>query len=248
MGHLTFLGGDLNAHSPLWDTNQPSDARGEQLEDWVIAHSASVLNDGAATLLNRATGGLSSPDVSLAHPSLADKAEWTVGEDFGSDHLPITIEFRCQTPVAPDPHKRARWNTRDVNWPAFSEAVEESVRSFEVQDMNLRHRIRRLNRAMISAAAKHVGKSKPGRKAKPWSTPAVRDAIKQRYILRRTVQSNRVEYLAACGEVRRLSEEARRAKWEEFLADLEGNPSPARAWNFIKSLSGSPAPLPSANP
>ncbi len=54
------------------------------------------------------------------------------------------------------------------------------------------------------------------------------------------MQSNRVEYLAACGEVRRLSEEARRAKWEEFLADLEGNPDLARAWNLIKSLSGSP--------
>ncbi len=167
MGHLTFLGRDLNAHSPLWDTNQPDDARGEQLEDWIIAHSASVLNEGTATLLNRATGGLSSPDVSLAHPSLADKAEWTVSEDLRSDHLPITIELRCQTPVASDPHRRARWNTRDVNWQAFSEAVEETVRSFEVQDMNLRHRIRRLNRAMISAAAKHVGKSKPGRKTKP---------------------------------------------------------------------------------
>ncbi len=55
-----------------------SDARDEQLEDWVIAHSASALDDETATLLNRATGGLSSPDVSLAHPSLADKAEWTV--------------------------------------------------------------------------------------------------------------------------------------------------------------------------
>ncbi len=52
MGHLTFLGGDLNAHSPLWDTNQPSDTRGEQLEDWVIAHSFNVINDGTATLLN----------------------------------------------------------------------------------------------------------------------------------------------------------------------------------------------------
>ncbi len=93
--------------------------------------------------------------------------------------------------------------------------------------MNLRHRIRRLNRAMISAAAKHVGKSKPGRKTKTWSTPALRDAIKQRNTLRRTVQSNRVEYLAEWSEVRRLSEEARRAKWEEFLANLEGNPDPA---------------------
>ncbi len=49
-----------------------------------------------------------------------------------------------------------------------------------------------------------------------------------------------MEYLAACSEVRRLLEEACGAKWEEFLADLKGNPEPARAWNFIKSLSGSP--------
>ncbi len=158
MGHLTFLGGGLNAHSPLWDTSQPSDKRGEQLEDWVIAHSTSVLIDGTATLLNRAKGGLSSPEVSLAHRSLADKAEWTVGEDFGTDHLLITIELRCQTPVASDPHKRARWNTRDVNWQAFSEAVEESVRCFYLQDINLRHRIRCLNRATTSAAAKHAEK------------------------------------------------------------------------------------------
>ncbi len=93
---------------------------------------------------------------------------------------------------------------------------------------------------MISAAAKHMGKSKPDRKTKPWSTTALRGAIKQRSTPRLTVQSNRADYLAACGEVRRLSEEARRTKWEEFLADLEGNPDPARALNLIKPLSGSP--------
>ncbi len=71
---------------------------------------------------------------------------------------------------------------------------------------------------MVSAAAKHVGLTKP----KPWSTPALRDAVKLCYTLRRTVLSKREEYLAACGEERRLSEEARRTKWEEFLADLEG--------------------------
>ncbi len=150
-----------------------------------------------------------------------------MGGDLGSDHLPITIELRCQTLVASDSHKRDRWNTRDVYWQAFTEAVEESVRSFQAQYMNIR--IRRLNRAVVSAAAKHVGKSKPSRKTKPRSTPALRDAIKQRNALRRAVQSNRVEYLAACVEVRRLSEETRRTKLEEFLAVLEGSPDPAGA-------------------
>ncbi len=50
VGHLTFLGGDLNAHSPLRDTYQPRDTSGERLEDWVIGSSASVLNDGTSVL------------------------------------------------------------------------------------------------------------------------------------------------------------------------------------------------------
>ncbi len=95
MCRVIFLGSDLTAQSPWWGTNQPSDTRGEQLEDWVIAHSAIVLNDGTATLLNRATGGLSSLDVFIAQPSFADKAEWTVGKCLDSDHLSITIEFLC---------------------------------------------------------------------------------------------------------------------------------------------------------
>ncbi len=31
----------------------------------------------------------------VAHPSLADKAKWTVGEELGSDHLPIIKELSC---------------------------------------------------------------------------------------------------------------------------------------------------------
>ncbi len=84
---------------------------------------------------------------------------------------------RCQALEALDPHKRAQWNTRDVNCQEF------------------RICIRRLNRAMTSAAAKHVGKPKPDKKTKPWSPQ-----------LCETVQSNPEEYLAACDEVRRLSE------------------------------------------
>ncbi len=53
-----------------------------------LAHSGSVRTDGAATLLSRETGGLSSPGISLAHPTLA--------EDLGSDHLPITIELAAK--------------------------------------------------------------------------------------------------------------------------------------------------------
>ncbi len=102
--------------------------------------------------------------------------------------------------------------------------------------MNRRLRTGRINRAMLSAAAKHAVKIRQG----DLITVNLSSAIKQRNTLRRAVQSNPVEYLAACGEVRRLSKEARKPKWEEYLAILEGNTDPARAWNLIKSLSDSP--------
>ncbi len=48
------------------------------------------------------------------------------------------------------------------------------------------------------------------------------------------MQKNRVEYLAACGKERPLSEKVHRPISEEFLEDLEDNPDPARAWNLTK--------------
>ncbi len=50
---------------------------------------------------------------------------------------PPAYLYSCQTPVASDPHKRARWNARDVNWQAFTEAAEEPVRSIQARDMQL---------------------------------------------------------------------------------------------------------------
>ncbi len=117
--------------------------------------------------------------------------------------------------------------------------------SAQDQDMHLRLRIRRLNRAMVSAAVKHVAKSKPDMKTKPWQ-PQLCEMPSN--TLRRTVQSNRVEYLAACGEVRRLSEEARRTQWEEFLADLEGNPTRPELGTLSNHSRPAPTPLPPANP
>ncbi len=41
---LVFLGGGLGSHSPLWGTNQLSNNKGNQLEDWLATHS---VHDGA---------------------------------------------------------------------------------------------------------------------------------------------------------------------------------------------------------
>ncbi len=53
----------------------------------------------------------------------------------------------------------------------------------------------------------------------------------------------------ACGlKVRKLTQEACQANWEEFLDDLEHNPDPADTWRNIKALSGFPASIPFSEP
>ncbi len=64
------------------------------------SQNASILNDGAATFVNRGTGGLSTTDITAVSNAWSTGTEWTVGEDLGSDHLPITITIRCEVPAA----------------------------------------------------------------------------------------------------------------------------------------------------
>ncbi len=93
--------------------------------------------------------------------------------------------------------------------------------------MNPRFCIRRLNRVMISAAAKHVGMPKPGkiceinpRSARRHQTryhPQTDGAVKPRGISR-GVRLSKVAF-----------KEARRT-------EFEGNPDPTRAWSLIEFL------------
>jgi hypothetical protein len=65
-----LLGGDFDAHSPLWDVSQPRDGWGTILEEWIIDNDLTSLNDGCGTRVNCATTGKSAPDVTLVHNSL----------------------------------------------------------------------------------------------------------------------------------------------------------------------------------
>ena len=49
-----FLAGDFNGHSALWDTVQPSDSRGERIEEWIADNNLICSNDGTSTCTNRA--------------------------------------------------------------------------------------------------------------------------------------------------------------------------------------------------
>ncbi len=95
-GNLFLASGNLNAHSPLWNEHQPADERGELVEEWLLSQNASTFNDGTATCVNRRAGGLSMLNITAVSNAWSTGTEWTVSEDLGSDHLPITTTIRCE--------------------------------------------------------------------------------------------------------------------------------------------------------
>ena len=88
----SLICGDFNAHSMLWDEHVPQDARGESLVDWVFDNNLSILNNGDSTRVNRTTGNVSTPDVTMCGSDWLGKVEWCVADPIGSsDHLPVII-------------------------------------------------------------------------------------------------------------------------------------------------------------
>ena len=233
--------GDLNAHSPLWDREQPGDQRGEAVEEWLMCQDFAVVNDGTATRVNRGTGGGSAPDVSLVHHSHLDKIEWSCLECMGSDHLPILIEWECRVESlkAVDPGLRWKWSKAD--WPGYTAAMELKVSDaselLEAWDMEMKHAY--LTSAMLSAAKTHIGQAKASSTGKPWMTDEIRQAVKHRNKLRSTVSANREEWILACREVQELVRKSKEERWRDFLGDGAAGPNPSKMWETVKKLSGS---------
>ena len=110
-----LLAGDFNAHHPLWDDNSPTDRWGTCLEEWAGDNDLATLNDGVGTRCNRATGGWSSPDVTLVHTSLLPKAQWWCHQILGSDHVPIFCEVEVNPSSLKEEHLKLKWNFREAD-------------------------------------------------------------------------------------------------------------------------------------
>ena len=88
----TYICSDFNSHHSSWDSHSPEDQSAKELFDWLLSSDLLPLNNhDHHTLLHRATGNRSSPDLSLVPARIASKCTWQTLPDLGSDHLPISI-------------------------------------------------------------------------------------------------------------------------------------------------------------
>ena len=111
---------DTNAHSVLWncpDTNR----RGSKLEEWILTHSLTVLNQGSEfTFYNRRATTII--DVTFASLELEEGIlDWQVSDVITeSDHRLITFNLRTHVPEMEI--KVRRWTVGD--WSVFTKSLD----------------------------------------------------------------------------------------------------------------------------
>ena len=235
--------GDINAHSLLWDKNTKdgiSDARGEKIENWIADKGMACMNNGEPTHVSRSTGKQGAPDVSFIHPSLLDKISWETANDLGSDHKPIIITYEDEmTKVNSKP--RYKWKMSKADWEKYKNDIEDLIPN-NYQRTNINRLEKKLRKAIIKSANKNVGKKKVSYQAKPWMTPEIKDAIKTRNELRKTVSQNREEWIKACRDTSELITNKKKEVWKEYVESINVTSSSAEIWKTVRNMDGRRAP------
>jgi len=112
-----LLLGDFNAHSALWGCSK-TDLQGKMIEDLLLKHNLSILNDSSNTYLHPATGS------SSASPSLYLDFFWEVVTDLhGSDHFSICIQSYTTAP----PVTNCTWKLSKADWTTFSSKASSDL-------------------------------------------------------------------------------------------------------------------------
>ena len=79
-------------HHSFWNSHTSEDQSGKDLFDCILSSYLYLLTTPKYhTLLHRATGNRSSPDLSLVLAQIAIKCTWKTLPNLDSDHLPISI-------------------------------------------------------------------------------------------------------------------------------------------------------------
>ena len=81
---------------------------------------------------------------------------------------------------------------------------------------------RKLRKAMVEASKKHIGKKKVTQNNKPWLTEEIKESIKNRNQLRKTVHNNREEWITACKNTSNMIADRKKNSGTNMLVVLLG--------------------------
>ena len=129
----TIVAGDFNAHSPLWGYKSLN-KRGKEIED-LCNTSNLILKQNSKTdptLLHRASGATSRPDLTMVSADISERCTCRVLEDIGSDHKPILITI--QVHQKNKEKRKSLWNYKKADWSAYATLTDNLFENINMTD------------------------------------------------------------------------------------------------------------------
>lgn len=241
--------GDFNAKHQYFGCKK-TDPAGEQLFDFIERHDLVVANPpGEAT---RSTTGRGDDDIIdyclVTHKLSSRLQDCYVGDDVGSDHLPLHVKLQLGGSVAKYPCRLTR-NIAKCDWQLFSHEMEAGIHNTPDQLLNSAAAIEERCQAVASCITAAIDTACPKRAVKEGAlrlSAATVALIRRRRKVRRLLQSRRDPVLRTVynnlkGQVDRAIAAERRQGWEQAtgsLNELKGRD----LWRKFHMLTGTGKP------
>ncbi|KAG5886414.1 hypothetical protein JTB14_009311 [Gonioctena quinquepunctata] len=237
--------GDFNGHNIIWGS-QKTTPLGGKIANTINSSNFAILNNGANTHFNLASGSSSAIDLSLCSPSILIDHTWRVAEDsHGSDHFPIIITNNSctKTPHTPEP----KWKLDTANWDLFQELIKMKISSISINN-SIDDILSQFNEIVIQSASQAMGETEYIDKDKivPWWNSDCDRAIKQSEKSLNTFKHNNTTYnLIDLKRKRAIAEQvsnkAKRDSWHKYAQSINRNTPLTKVWRKIKKITGANA-------
>ena len=237
----TIIAGDFNAHLPTLGYKNYN-FRGTEVE--ALCNSSNLIVkqtiDTMPTLLHKAHGTTSRPDLTIISADIFDETEIKVLDDIGSDHRPILTTVNLDKP-SPKETRKTLWNFRKANWEKFREETDTGF-----NNINYNRPIEEVYSNIcctILTAAKNTIPRGNRKRYKAFWNQELEDAVKARKKARmeaeeETSVQKRKEYNHLTAKVRLLTKKSKRKHWTEKCNKLDLKRNGHKAWNLLHNLEG----------
>ena len=232
--------GDLNAHDRCWD-DSPRNQAGKSLQEAIGNNpQISMLNPkNFPTRIDPSTGKGSNLDIFLV---TSDYLQYSLnlGEDLGSDHVPVILSHQsCKSPHL---YFRPRWRIYDDKWNSW----KENISNIEVPRSTVEETHRSLTEAIIKTSReifKLTDNCRPVKPGKPWWNNDCEEAVEERRRLgkifwRFPTQINKTLLNNASRKAKTTTDDAKRESWKVFLSKLDPQTPLGVVWKFFRSMNG----------
>ena len=241
----TLLAGDLNAHSPSWGYKDYN-PRGKEVESLCNGSNLILMQNAESkpTLLHRASGATTRPDLTMISADIVDICQVTVMDDIGgSDHRPIltTITHTTQKQTR---NRTTLWNFRKANWTRYQTAALSGLKGVdETKDINTVYN--QIQQAILSAARKTIPRGNR-KQYKPFWNKELQELVKDRRRARKRAEKdptreNKTAYNRLTGQVRYKVRTSKRNHWTDTCNQLDLRKQGHKAWGLLHSLEGKKA-------